>query len=86
MAWLSRTKSSSSGLPIRSPTLDFGTAVMLSSISREEERGPLRSSGSIGNRNRDASVGSLMKTQIAIESVASKAPSCTMTTGRGLPA
>jgi hypothetical protein len=62
------------------------TVVILSTISREEERRPLRSFGSIGSRNSGASVGSVVKEQIVIESVASKASSPTMTTGRGLPA
>jgi hypothetical protein len=55
--------------------LDFGTVVILSTINREEERRPLRSLGSTGNRNRGASVGSVVKAQIVIESVASKAAS-----------
>ncbi len=59
---------------------------ILSTISRDKECSPLRSFGSIGSRNRGASVGSVVKAQIVIESVASKLSSCTMTTGRGLPA
>ena len=66
--------------------LDFGTVVILSTISRQAARSPLRSFGSTGRRNKGASVSSVVKAQMVIESVASKLSSCTMTTGRGLPA
>jgi hypothetical protein len=66
--------------------LDFGTVAILSTVSREGERKPLRSFGFTGSRNKGASVGSLVKAQIVIESVASKLSSYTITTGRGLPA
>jgi len=61
------------------------------SISRPSTRSPsarrpLCSSGATGRRNNGASVGSVVKTQIVIESVASNLSSCTITAGRGLPA
>src|SRR5690348_1151266 len=68
---------------MRAPTLVLGTVVTLSTITRHAARKPLRSFGTTGRRNRGASVGSVVKAQIVIESVASKLLSCTMTTGRG---
>src|ERR1700759_3239115 len=68
-AWLSLTISSSSNRPIRSPHLDFGTVVILSTISLAEEWSPLRSFGSTGSRNRGACAGSVVKEQMVIESV-----------------
>ena len=65
--------SSSSNLPMRVPTLGFGTVVILSTISRQAARKPLRSFGSTGSRNsRGASVWSVVKAQMVMESVASK--------------
>ncbi|MEH2519346.1 hypothetical protein V1279_004919 [Bradyrhizobium sp. AZCC 1610] len=58
----------------------------LSTISRHVESKPLRSFGSKMSRNNGASVGSVVKAQMVMESVASNLSSCTMTTGRGLPA
>ena len=83
-AWLRRTKSSSSRRPILSRTFDLGTVVILSTISRDGERRPLRSFGSTISRNSGASVGSVVNAQTVMESVASNVSSCTMTTGRGL--
>ena len=62
------------------------TVVILSTISRLVASSPLRSFGSMGRRNRGAPVGSVVKAQIVMESVASKLSSWTMTTGRGFPA
>jgi hypothetical protein len=53
--WLSLITSSSSSLPIFSPTLDLGTVVILSTISRDGERSPLRSFGSTASRNNGTS-------------------------------
>ncbi len=64
--------SSSSNLPMRVPTLGFGTVVILSTISRQAARKPLRSFGSTGSRNSGASVWSVVKAQMVMESVASK--------------
>ena len=50
----------------------FGTVVTLSTISREEARRPLRSFGSTSSRKSGASVSSVVKAQMVIESVASK--------------
>jgi hypothetical protein len=71
---------------MRAPTLVFGTVVILSTIRRQAARKPLRSFGSTGSRNSGASVWSVVKAQMVMESVASKLSSWTMTTGRGLPA
>ena len=43
-------------LPMRAPTLAFGTVVILSTIRRQAARKPLRSFGSTGSRNSGASV------------------------------
>lgn len=85
-ARFSRTMSSSARRPTRSPTRNFGTVVILSTIIRHPARSPLISLGSTGNRNNGASVGSVVKAQIVIESVASKRSSCRITAGRGFPA
>ena len=78
--------SSSEIRPTRTPTFDFGTVVILSTIIRHVMRNPLRGLGSTGSRNNGASVSSLVKAQMVIESVALKLSSCTITTGRGFPA
>ena len=64
--------SSSSNLPTRAPTLVFGTVEILSTIKRRAARKSLRSIGSTGGRNNGASVSSVVKVQMVIESVASK--------------
>jgi hypothetical protein len=46
--------------------------VILSTINRQDARRPLRSFGSTGNRKSGASVSSVVKAQMKIESVASK--------------
>ncbi len=71
-ARFSRTMSSSAIRPRRARIFDLGTVVILSTINRQTARSPFRSLGSIGNRNRGASVGSVVKAQIVIESVMSK--------------
>jgi hypothetical protein len=58
--------------PTRTPLFDFETVVILSTISRQTARSPLLSFGSTGNRNRGASVGSVVKAHTVIESVMSK--------------
>ena len=78
--------SSSERRPIRTPTFDFGTVVILSTIIRHVIRNPLRELGSTGSRNSGASVSSLVKAQMVTEFIASKLSSCTTTTGRGFPA
>ncbi len=82
----SRRISSSSNRPTRAPTLALGTVVILSTIRRDAARRPLRWFGSTARRNSGASVSSVVTAQTVMESVASKLSSCTMTTGRGLPA
>jgi hypothetical protein len=72
MAWLSRRISSSFNLPTRAPTLVFGTVEILSTIKRPAARRPLRSLGYTGSRNSGASVSSVVKAQMVMESVASK--------------
>jgi hypothetical protein len=76
----------SSNRPTRAPTLAFGMVEILSTIKRHAMRKPLHAFGSTGKRNNGASVSSVVKTQIVIESVVSKLSSWTMTTERGLPA
>ena len=78
--------SSSERRPTRTPTFDFGTVVILSTIIRHVMCNPLRRLGSTGSRNNGASVSSLVKAQMVIESVALKLSSCTIATGRGFPA
>ena len=56
IARFSRRMSSSSKRPICAPTLDFGTVVILSTISRVVANSPLRSFGLTGRRNKGASV------------------------------
>ncbi len=72
MARFSLTISSSSNLPMRSPTLVFGTVAILSTIKRDAALGPLRAVDATSERNSDASVSSTVKAQMVIESVASK--------------
>jgi len=69
---MSRRISSSSNLPIRAPTLVFGTVVILSTIKRHAARRPLRSFGSTDRRNSGASVSSVVQAQTVMELVASK--------------
>ena len=59
--------SSSERRPTRTPTFDFGTVVILSTIIRHFMRNPLRRLGSTGSRNNGASVSSLVKAQMVIE-------------------
>ncbi len=86
MARFSRTASSSARRPIRIPSLVLETVVILSTINRHTVRSPLISLGSTVIRSKGASVGSVVNAQTVTESVLSKRSSCTMTTGRGLPA
>ncbi len=79
------TISSSPSRPIRSPSLERGTVVILSTIKLHDSRSPLMSSASTRIRNNGASVGSVVNAQTVTESVASKRSSCTITTGRGFP-
>lgn len=55
--------SASSRRPIRAPTLDFRTVVILSTIKRHGERKPLPSFGATGKRIKGASVGPVVKAQ-----------------------
>ena len=80
------TMSSSASRPIRSPSFDRETVVILSTINRLCSRKPLRSLGSTGIRIRGASVGSVVNAQMVTEAVASNRSSWMTTTGRGLPA
>ena len=70
-----------------SEAVAFGTVASLSTIRRH---GALEAVALVGRRpamrKSGASVGSVVKAQMVIDSVASKASSCTMTTGRGFPA
>jgi hypothetical protein len=79
MSWSSRR-------PIRDPTFDLGTVVILSTIRRQGARRPFVAFGSISSRNSGASVGSVVKAQSVIEAVASNRSSWRMTAGLGLPA
>jgi hypothetical protein len=68
MARLSRTISCSSSRPIRFPSLDFGTVVILSTIKRLAKRKRLCSFGSMSNRKRGRRSHRL-KAQMVIEEV-----------------
>ena len=57
---------------MRAPIFAFGTVVILSTIRRQVPRSPLRSFGSTRRRNSGASVGSVVKAQMVMDSVASK--------------
>src|SRR6266480_4741828 len=76
----------SSRRPICLPTLLFATVVILSTMRRDGLLRPLVAVGSIGIRNSSAAVGSPVKGQIVMDSVASNLLSCRTITGRGLPA
>lgn len=80
-----RIMSSSDSWPTRSPTLERGTVVILSTIRRLVSRSWLLVSGSITSRNSGASAGSVVIAQMVTDAVASKRSSWMMTTGRGLP-
>ena len=84
-ARLSLRMSSSSRRPIRAPSLDFCIVVTLSSMSRQDARKPFCPFSSTVSLNNGASVASVVKAHMVIESVPSKLSSCTVTTGRGLP-
>ena len=71
---------------MRAPNFAFATVVILSTIRRDGWRSPLRSLGTTSSLNNGASVSSVVKAQTVMDAVASKASSCTMTTGRGFPA
>jgi hypothetical protein len=60
--------------------------LVVGGTARQAARSPLRSFASTAKRNKGASVSSVVKAQMVIESVASKLSSCTMTIGRDLPA
>src|SRR5947208_17063830 len=66
---------------MRCPSLFFGTVVILSTMSREGVLRPSRWLGAIETRNNAASVGSVVMTQIVMDSVALKRSSCRMTAG-----
>ena len=68
------------------PELSLGTETTLSIIRRQDVLSPFRAFGSTGTRKSGASVGFVVKAQTVINSVASKASSWRMTTGRGFPA
>jgi pimeloyl-ACP methyl ester carboxylesterase len=64
-------KSRETGLPVFLLGHSAG-GVILSTINRHSARRPLESSGSMGRRNRGASVGSVVNAHTVIESVMSK--------------
>ena len=86
IALLSRTRSSSSSFPTRSPIFRLGTAVILSTIKLLRRLKPFRSEGSMRSRKSGASVGSVVKAHTVTEAVASNASSWITTAGRGFPA
>ncbi len=86
MARFSRTMSAAVSLPMRLPSFAFEIVVILSTISREAVLSPFVSCGSTARRSSGAFVGSLVNAQIVTDFVAAKRSSCTITTGRGLPA
>ena len=58
-------------IPFAAPIFAFGTVVILSTINRQTARRPFVLSGSMGKRNKGASVGSVVKAHIVTESVPS---------------
>ena len=60
--------------------------VILSTMTREALRRPLRPVGETGKRISGVSVRSVVKAQTVIDAVASKRSSYTITVGRGFPA
>ena len=86
MARFRRTMSVSASLPMRLPSFAFDIVVILSTISREAVLSPFVGFGWTARRSSGASVRSLVKAQIVTDLVALKRSSCTITTGRGLPA
>ncbi len=82
---LSAFSSSPLNLPTRCPSRFRGTAVSLSTISRQGDRSPVRAFDGTGSLKIGADVGSVVRGQTTIESFPSKRSSWTMTAGRGLP-
>ena len=72
IARFSRTTSSMSRWPTRSPSLDLGTVVSLSTINREGKRSPFRSLGSMRSLMSGASTVLEVKPQRVTDSVRSK--------------
>ena len=70
-AWLSRAKSASSIRPMRWPIFDLGTVVILSTIRLQVARRPFSAFGRTTTRSSGASVWSVVKAQIVMESVPS---------------
>lgn len=85
IAWFKRRIPSSSSTPTRARSLDLGTVVILSTMRLLGAFNPFRSFGCTPMRNSGASVGSVVKTQMVIERVASKLLSWMITAGLGLP-
>lgn len=69
---------------MRSPSLDLGIVVSLSTMRLLGWAKPLLAAGFSGILNNGISVGSVVSGQTVTESVASKRSSCTTSTGRGL--
>lgn len=61
--------------PIREPTFDLGTVVILSTINRDMSRRPFRLLGWTSRRTKGASAGFVVRKQIVTDRVASKASS-----------
>jgi hypothetical protein len=81
-----RTMSSSLRRPIFLPILVFATVVILSIMRLQGFVKPFLSLGVMGNRNNGADVGFVVNGQNVIDNVPTNLSSCTITTGRGLPA
>jgi len=85
-ARFNRTISSSARRPTHALIFAFGTVVILSTINRQTARSPLPWLGSMGSRNRGASVGLVVNAHTVMESVMSKRSSWRITAGRRFPA
>src|ERR1035437_1409609 len=86
MARFNLTMSSSARRPISAPIFVLETVFILSTIKRHGARRPFASLGSMGSRNRGASVGLVVNAHTVTDLVVSKRSSCRTITGRGLPA
>ena len=85
MARLTAFMSSAVSDPMSRPRRFLGTAVTLSTMTRQAVRSPLVALGWTESLKIAACVGSVVKGHTTIESFASNRSSWTITAGRGLP-
>jgi len=82
----SGTISTAVSAPIRLPNRARAIVVTLSTLAHEVSRSPFSGLGSMFGRTKPASIPKVVSGQMVIDAVSSKLSSCTITTGRGLPA